>query len=103
MSGVNNPYRYQYETVAASQTAQVLGGTGAVGDYIHRLIISNVTVATASVTLLDGSTSIVIQTGGATLVAGVISVEINAVSAVGAWKITTGAGATVIAVGIFSA
>ena len=29
MSGVSNPYRYQYETVAASATAQVLGGTGA--------------------------------------------------------------------------
>ena len=66
MSGVSNPYRYQYETVAASQTAQVLGGTGAVGDYVHLLII-------------------------------------NAVSASGAWKITTGSGATVVAVGIFSA
>ena len=103
MSAVNSPYRYQYETVAVSQTAQVLGGTGAVGDYLHRLIISNVTVATASVTLLDGATSIVIQTGGATLVAGVQSVECNMISASGAWKVTTGAGATVIGVGIFSA
>ena len=40
MSGVSQPYAYQYETVAASATAQVLGGTGAVGDYVHRLIIS---------------------------------------------------------------
>jgi hypothetical protein len=103
MSGVSNPYRYQYETVAASQTAQPLGTTGAVGDYVHRLIISVVTAATAGVTLIDNATSIVVLTGGAALVPGVYSVEINAASASGAWKITTGAGATVIAVGIFSA
>lgn len=100
---VNDPYRYQYETVAGGVTAQVLGGTGAIGDYVHLLIISNVTVATAGVTLIDGSTSIVLQTGGATLVAGVASIYVNARSATGAWKITTGAGATVVAVGVFSA
>ena len=103
MSGVSYPYRYQYETVAASQTAQVLGGTGAVGDYLHSVIISNVTAASASVTLLDGSTSIVIQTGAATLPLGVFSINLNLASASGAWKVTTGAGATVIGVGIFSA
>lgn len=97
------PYAFQYETVAASQTAQVLGGTGATGDYLHRLIISVVTVATASVTVIDGSTSIVVLTGSATLVPGVYSVEMNMASATGPWKITTGAGATVIGVGIFSA
>lgn len=103
MSGVQYPYRYQYETVAASQTAQVLGGTGAKGDYLHRLIISVVTVATADVTIIDGSTSIVILTGAAGLVAGLYSVEVNMISASGPWKVTTGAGATVIGVGIFSA
>lgn len=103
MSGIDYPYRYQYETVAASQTAQVLGGTGAVGDYLHRVIISVVTVATASVTILDGATSIVILTGNAALVPGIHSVELNMRSASGAWKVTTGAGATVIGVGIFSA
>jgi len=101
MSGVNNPYRYQYETVAASQTAQALGTTGAKGDYLHRLIISNVTAATASVTILDGATSIVIQTGAATVPLGIFSIALNMVSASGAWSVTTGAGATVIGVGIF--
>ena len=103
MSGVSNPYRYQYETVAASQTGQVLGTTGAVGDYLHRLIISNVTAATASVTILDGSTSIVIQTGAATVPLGIFSIALNMASASGAWSVTTGAGATVIGGGIFSA
>ena len=103
MSGINQPYAYQYETVAVSQTGQVLGGVGAKGDYIHRLIIQVITVATASVTIIDGSTSIVVLTGAAGLVAGVYSVEMNISSASGAWSVTTGAGATVIAVGKFSA
>ena len=102
MSGVSNPYRYFYEHVAASQSAQVLGPTGAVGDYLHRLIISNVTAASATVTILDGSTSIIIQTGAATVPLGIFSIELNMASASGAWKVTTGAGATVIGVGIFS-
>jgi hypothetical protein len=103
MSGVSYPYAYAYETVAASVTAQVLGGTGAKGDYVHRLIISVVTAASAGVTLIDGSTSIVILTAGATVVPGIYSVECNMSAATGPWKITTGAGATVVAVGIFSA
>jgi|DEB19_MinimDraft_3_1074340.scaffolds.fasta_scaffold41834_2 hypothetical protein len=103
MSGVSYPYAYAYETVAASQTAQVLGGAGAKGDYLHRLIISVNTVASASVTIIDGSTSIAVLTGAATLVPGVYSVEMNMAAATGPWKVTTGAGATVIAVGIFTA
>lgn len=103
MPGIHDPYRYQYETVAASQTAQVLGGTGAVGDYLHRVIVSIVTASTGAVTIIDGSTSIVISTGAATLPLGTFSVEMNMRSSTGAWKVTTGAGATVIGVGIFSA
>jgi hypothetical protein len=91
-----------YETVAASQTAQVLGTAGSVGDFISRLIISVTAGATATVTLLDNATSIPILVGGATVVPGVYSVEIGARSVSGAWKITTGAGATVLAVGKFS-
>lgn len=91
-----------YETVAASQTAQVLGTAGSVGDFLARLIISVNTVATATVTLLDNAVSIPILTGAATLVPGVYSIEIGARSVSGAWKITTGAGATVVAVGKFS-
>ena len=101
MSGVSNPYRYQYETVAASVTAQVLGGTGAKGDYLHRLIINIGTALTGTVTILDGATSIAIAPASGSVC--VFSVELNMVSASGAWSVTTGAGATVVAVGIFSA
>jgi hypothetical protein len=101
MSGVPQPYRYQYETVAASQTAQVLGGTGAIGDYLHRIVVTVSTAATGTVTILDGSTSIAIVPANTTI--GVYSIELNMRSATGPWKVTTGAGASVVGVGIFSA
>jgi hypothetical protein len=106
MSGVNNPYRYQYEHVAASSSAQVLGTAGAVGDYLHRIIITVSTAATAAVQIVDGTgTGILTHTilpnsPGSGI--GVYNVELNAVSSNGAWKITTGAGVEVMAVGIFS-
>ena len=96
-----DPYRFQYETVAASQTAQVLGGTGAVGDYVHRLVVTVNTAATSTVSLIDNATTV--ATMPANTPVGVYSLEVNAISSSGAWKVTTGAGATVLAVGIFSA
>ena len=107
MSGVSYPYRYQYEHVAAGQTAQVLGTTGAVGDYIHRLICTVTTAATGNVVIVDGSGAgilthtIVPASPGSGI--NVYNVELNAISANGPWKITTGAGVEVMAVGIFSA
>lgn len=101
MSGVSYPYAYPYETVAASQTAQVLGGTGATGDYLHRLIVTVNTSLTGTVTILDNVTSIAIVPANTPI--GVYSIEMNMRSNSGAWKVTTGAGASVVAVGIFSA
>lgn len=100
MSGVNYPYEFAYETVAVSQTAQVLGTAGATGDYIHRLIVTVATAATGTVALLDNSTSIPITAANTPI--GVYIVDLGMRSASGAWKVTTGAGATVIAVGKFS-
>ena len=103
MSGIERDYGYEYETVAASQTAQVLGNTGAAGDYLHRLIITVNTAATSAVGLTDGSLSPILLVPniiGAGV--GVYSIEINAASISGAWKVTTGAGVTVMAVGQFS-
>jgi hypothetical protein len=106
MSGVSNPYRYQYEHIAASSSAQVLGTTGAIGDYIHRLVITVATAATSLVQVVDGTGAGILthtilpnNVGGGV---GVYNVELNAVSQNGAWKITTGAGAEVMAMGIFS-
>ena len=106
MSGVNYPYRYQYEHVAASSSAQVLGATGAKGDYLHRLICTVTTASTGNVLIVDGSgsgilTHTVLPASPGTGI-NVYNIEINAVSADGAWKVTTGAGDEVMAVGIFS-
>lgn len=104
MSGVSNPYRYQYEHVAAGQTAQVLGGTGATGDYLHRLVCTVTTAATGNVLILDGSGfSHTILPASAGTGINNYDIEVNAVSRNGAWKITTGAGVEVLAIGIFSA
>ena len=106
MSGVSNPYRYQYEHVAVSQTAQPLGTTGAVGDYLHRLICTVTTGATGNVVIVDGTgTGILTHTvlpASVSVIPGVYNIEFNAVSANGAWKVTTGAGVEVMAVGIFT-
>ena len=56
MSGINTPYAYQYEHVPASATARVLGGTGAAGDYLHRLLCTVSTAATGNVSIYDGAT-----------------------------------------------
>jgi hypothetical protein len=100
MSGVNQPFGTFYETVAASQTAQVLGVTGATGDTLMRLVITVGTSASSTVALLDGATSYALMAANTPI--GVYVIEINAVSVSGAWKITTGAGATVLAVGNFT-
>ena len=104
MSGINTPYAYQYEHVPASSTAQVLGGTGAAGDYIHRLACTVSTAATGTVSILDGATFthllLPASPGGGV---GQYDIELNVRSRNGAWKITTGAGVEVFAVGIFSA
>jgi len=94
-----------YETVAASQTAQVLGaGSGATGDYISKVIIIPATTSPGNVLLLDNATSITIFTGGASSVSNLVpfTVDLGMVSASGAWKITTGANVSVIGVGTFT-
>jgi len=100
MSGVNQPFGTFYEIVAASQTAQVLGVTGGVGDTLQRLIITVSVSLTGTVSLLDGATSYPLVAASTPI--GVYNIDIGAVSVNGAWKITTGAGATVLAVGNFT-
>lgn len=91
-----------YETVAASQTAQVLGATGATGDYIASLILVVSTAATATVTLLDGATSIVVFPNSPGNGIGTYTIPLGLISVSGAWKVTTGAGVAVIATGKFT-
>lgn len=99
------PVGDQYETVAASQTAQVLGATGAAGDHISGILVVPATTSPGNILLLDGATSITVFTGGATSVADLkpflIPLQLKSVS--GAWKITTGANVSAIGIGQFAA
>ena len=92
-----------YETVAASQTDQVMGAAGAIGDILTRLSLSVAIAATAQVQIKDGGDAAITvfpnSPGGGV---GSYTVELGLVSAAGAWKITTGAGVTVIASGTFT-
>ena len=95
--------QFDYETVAASQSDQVLGVTGALGDFLHSLICVVATAATAQVQIKDGSgpaiTVLPNSPGGGV---GTYVIELNIVSTSGAWKVTTGAGVSVIAIGRFT-
>ena len=63
-------------------------------------MITVATAATGTVSIKDGSGSSISITAANTPI-GVYTVELGAKSSDGAWKVTTGAGASVIAVGRF--
>lgn len=94
----------EYETVAASQTAQTLGATGASGDIIAGILVIPATVSPGNVLLLDNATSITVFAGGTnsvlTLHPFYIPLGLRSVS--GAWKITTGADVSCIGIGEFT-
>lgn len=97
-----------YETVAASQTNQIMGATGGLGDYIDHLVIIPGTTSPGAVTLTDGNGSaITIFAGGASSVGNLIPftaqlgmVTVNATTP--GWKVTTGTNVTCIGVGRFT-
>lgn len=97
--------RANYETVAASQTAQILGGVGGAADFISHVLVIPAGTSPGAVTLIDGTVSIAIFAGGADSVGSltpfVVPLMMRAVT--GPWKITTGAAVSVIAIGDFSA
>ena len=94
-----------YETIAASQTDQVMGGAGAAGDYFSGVLIVPGTTSPGAVSIKDGSGStITIFTGGTSSVASLVPffVPIGASSGSGGWKVTTGANVSAIGVGKFT-
>jgi hypothetical protein len=94
----------EYETVAASQTAQVLGATGGTGDYISGILVIPATTSPGNVLLLDNATSITVFTGGASSVSNLVPffIPLGMISVSGAWKVTTGANVSCIGIGNFT-
>jgi hypothetical protein len=93
----------EYETVAASQTDQALGATGAAGDYLEGLLCVVATAATSQVQIKDGAGSAITVLPNA-VGAGIGSyyVPLGLTSTSGAWKVTTAAGVSVIGMGDFT-
>lgn len=92
----------EYETVAAGQTAQVLGATGATGDYLSHVVFQPTAVGAGTCTVLDNATVIYTFTTGTLADLRPIVVPFNANSVSGAWKITTGANITATGFGDFT-
>lgn len=96
----------EYETVAASATDQVLGATGASGDYFAGLLIVPGTTSPGAVSIKDGSggSAITVFTGGASSVSNLVPffVPIGAFATSSGWRVTTGANVSAFAVGNFT-
>jgi len=95
----------EYETVAASQTDQALGATGATGDYLAGVLIVPATTSPGAVSIKDGAgSSITVFTGGASSVSNLVPffVPLGLKSASGAWKVTTGTNVSAIGTGNFT-
>jgi len=86
--------QWEYEDVAASQTDQVIGGTGAVGDLVAGVYCAMSAASVGTVSIKDGSGSafVLFQAQGAATV--VSTPALNWVSTSGAWKLTTGTNTT---------
>lgn len=95
-----------YEMVAASQTDQVLGATGASGDYLSGVLIVPATTAAGAVSIKDGGGSaITIFAGGGVTALSTLTpffVPLGIKSGSGAWKISTGSNVSAIGVGSFT-
>ena len=97
-----------YKAVAASQTDQILGATGAVGDKLEGVLIVPATTSPGAVSIKDGNGSgITIFAGGAGSVATLhpffvpIGAKCVNITTPG-WKGTTGANVTAVGVGSFT-
>jgi hypothetical protein len=93
-----------YETVAPNVASQVLGGAGAVGDYLEGVLIVPDTTSPGAVAIVDNVTTFTIFTGGTNSLVALapIYVQLGIVSASGPWKLGTGANVRCIAIGRFT-
>lgn len=94
----------EYETVAASQTDQIMGATGGAGDYLTGVLIVPASTSPGAVSIKDGSgTAITIFAGGATSVSNLVPffVPLGIIAGTN-WKITTGASVSAIGIGNFT-
>jgi hypothetical protein len=96
-------FEHAYVAVAAGQTDAALG-SGAKGNILSRLVVTVNTAATSAVSIKDGNGSAIPILPANTPI-GVYSVDIGAIAVAATtpgWKVTTGAGVSVLAIGKFN-
>jgi len=96
-------YERSYKLVAANQTDVPLGVVGAKYDFVEGLLAVVATAATAQVQIRDGAgarfTVFPNSPGGGV---GTYTIPLGLTSKDGPWFVTTGAGVSVIAIGVFN-
>lgn len=104
-AAINGLVGTEYETIAAGQTNQALGATGATGDLLTGVLIIPATTSPGAVSIKDGAGSaITVFAGGADSVSTLhpFFVPLGIKSGAGAWQITTGANVSAIGAGNFT-
>lgn len=86
---------FDYELVAAAQTANILGGTGAPGDVLHRVVVK---ASTGTTTILDGAVVFLVIPAATTVGT---TYEFN-IKAITNWNITTAAATEIAGIGRFT-
>lgn len=95
----------QYETVSASASDQIMGASGALGDYLKRVIVCiSTSGANGTCSIKDGNGSaIVIVPASSPIGTYIVDLGITCVAATTpGWKITTGSAATALGIGRFT-
>jgi hypothetical protein len=93
----------EIETIAASDTDEPAGTTGAAGDYLDKIIIQPTSTTVGAVTVEDGNGTVRYSYPGGTVTAALYPFEVSlGITATTGFLITTGAGVTVYAIGNFS-
>jgi hypothetical protein len=105
IGGVENGAN-KYQLVAASSTATALtgGSGGAAGDYLSHCVAFPTTTSPGVVTIIDNVTSVYSFPGGGSSTSNLVpfAIPVGSLSSSGAWKITTGAGISVVCTGKFT-
>jgi len=94
-----------HEDIPASQTDVVLGATGDQGDYIDHFDVQVTTAATSACSYKDGKNSAAIPIMPNNTPVGIYQIHVRRrarASNPGGWYVTTGAGVSVSASGVFT-
>lgn len=89
--------QWEYETVAASQTDQVFGTTGAAGDLVNSVKCVTSAASVGAVTIKDGTGSAITLFNAQSAASDALNKDnLNWVSTDGGWKLTTGTNTTCV-------